>query len=102
MGVQNCVIPSTTPFPPSVWNPWGPPWQDQELERLRRMKRQAELEEEKRQIRDWLQRHGINPYPPTPLPTPFPMGPYRPCIPLPPPLPRPCTPCVDEVLRRIR
>lgn len=75
--------------------PWSPcPWSDPELERLRRMKQQREIEEEKQRLRDWLWRHGM-PVEPAPIPCPMPF-----CPPLP-SAPRP-HPGIQDVLRRIR
>ena len=72
------------------------PWEDPELERLRRLKQQREVGEEKARLREWLRRHGM---PQTPCcPPPFPIVPLRPA-----PLPCPMVhrPCIGDVLRRI-
>lgn len=74
--------------------PCPSPWEDPELERLRRLKQQREVEEEKARLREWLHRHGM----------PQPSIPPCPLLPCWPPSPRPAkpySPSVEDVLRRI-
>lgn len=77
-----------------------PPITDPELERLRRLERHAQIEEEKRQIRERLRQRGINPdYPWCPCPV-------IPLVPMPVTGPLVITPArppsVEDVLRRVR
>lgn len=79
----------------TCWPGW--PYADNELERLRRLERQADIEAEKQRIRDRLRARGINPdrpgCPPFVVPAPLP----RPC-----PVVRPFRPVtVDDVLGRV-
>lgn len=69
------------------------PYYDPELDRLRRLARQAEVEAEKRRLRQRLRELGVNPNPPC-LP--------RPCMPVfPRPVQHPCPIDVSDVLRKI-
>lgn len=78
--------------PSCVWPVWPSPCcpPDYELERLRRLREQAEREAEKERLRRWLREHGVDP------------SPSCPCQ----PIIRPRLPCgplrVEDVLRQVR
>lgn len=83
----------------SCWPGIVPYWPDAELDRLRRLERQAAIEAEKARIRQRLREQGIDPDAPYGWPC-IPVLPCLPVIPICRPLPcRPLT--VDDVLRRV-
>lgn len=81
------------------------PWDaDHELERLRRLERDAQREQEKEAIRRRLRQMGVPEDRITGRPFPFPVGPLP--LPRPAPLPvfplRPAPPSLDEIIRQAR
>lgn len=87
--------------PGMCWEPY--PWQDPELERLRRLVQRRQVEIEKERLREWLKRNGLPAAPtitfPTPL-VPMPVTPLRP-LPVTPVTPR-APQGVADVLEKIR